>query len=170
VREDDDISAANRTSAMFTTLATDVEDPLQRLEVVRQANLVGKADHEAVGGELLFQAAELAPPNTTSLIARVYSATRLADVHPVVHNVVISNVAGPPIQIFLAGARVEGVYPLGPVLEGPGLNVTIVSYRDQVGFGLIACRERMPDVAALAAAVPVALAELLDAAGAANTA
>jgi WS/DGAT/MGAT family acyltransferase len=166
VRDEDDVTAANRTSAMFTTLATDVADPLERLEVVRQANLVGKADHEAVGGQLLFQAAEIAPPNTTSLIARIYSAARLADVHPVVHNVVISNVAGPPIQIFRAGARLEGVYPLGPVLEGPGLNVTIVSYRDRVGFGLIACRQQMPDVAALAAAVPHALAELLEAAGA----
>ena len=170
VREEDDVSAANRTSAMFTTLGTDVEDPLERLEIVRQANLVAKADHEAVGGQLIFQAAELAPPNTTSLIARVYSAARLADMHPVVHNVVISNVAGPPIQIFLAGARLEGVYPLGPVLEGPGLNVTIVSYRDRVGFGLIACRGQMPDVAELAAAVPHALAELLEAAGAADSA
>jgi WS/DGAT/MGAT family acyltransferase len=164
VRDDDDVTAANRTSAMFTTLATDLADPLERLEAVRQANLVGKADHQAVGGELLFQAAELAPPNTTSLIARVYSAARLADVHPVVHNVVISNVAGPPIQIYLAGARLEGVFPLGPVLEGPGLNITIVSYKDRVGFGLIACRTQMPDVADLAAAVPVALTELLDAA------
>jgi WS/DGAT/MGAT family acyltransferase len=167
VRDDDDVTAANRTSAMFTTLATDLEDPLERLEVVRQANLVGKADHEAVGGDLLFQAAELAPPNTTSLIARIYSAARLADVHPVVHNVVISNVAGPPIQIYLAGGKLEGVFPLGPVLEGPGLNITIVSYKDRVGFGLIACRKQMPDVADLAAAVPVALAELLEAAHAA---
>ena len=161
VREDDDVTAANRTSAMFTTLATDLVDPLERLDVVRQANLVGKADHQALGGNLLFQAAELAPPNTTALIARIYSAVRLADVHPVVHNVVISNVAGPPIQIFLAGARLEGVYPLGPVLEGPALNITIVSYRDRVGFGLIACREQMPDVADLAAAVPLALEDLL---------
>ena len=88
---------------------------------------------------------------------------RDSHVHPVVHNVVISNVAGPPIQIFLAGARLEGVYPLGPVLEGPALNITIVSYRDRVGFGLIACREQMPDVADLAAAVPLALEELLTA-------
>ena len=164
VRDADDISAANRTSAMFTTLATDVEDPLERLAVVRQANAVGKADHQAVGSNLLFQAAELAPPNTTALIARIYSAARLADVHPVVHNVVISNVAGPPIQIYLAGAKLRTVLPLGPVLEGPGLNITVVSYLDRVGFGLIACRERMPDVADLAKAVPPALEELLTAA------
>ncbi|MCU1590100.1 MAG: wax ester/triacylglycerol synthase family O-acyltransferase [Frankiales bacterium] len=163
VRSDDDSDAANRTSAMFTSLGTDIADPLERLDSVRAANHVGKADQKALGDELIVQAAELASPNVTSLIARLYSTARLADLHPVVHNAVISNVAGPPIQIYFAGAKVERVFPLGPVLDGPGLNITVVSYRDRVGFGLIACRERMPDLAALAAAVAPALDELLSA-------
>ena len=163
VRSDDDSAAANRTSAMFTSLGTDIADPLERLESVRNANDVGKADQKALGDELIVQAAELASPNVTSLIARLYSTVRLADLHPVVHNVVISNVAGPPIQIYFAGAKVEGLFPLGPVLEGPGLNITVVSYRDRVGFGLIACKERMPDLADLAAQVAPALEELLEA-------
>ncbi|MDT7539626.1 MAG: diacylglycerol O-acyltransferase / wax synthase [Actinomycetota bacterium] len=161
VRSEDDSQAANRTSAMFTSLGTDIDDPVKRLEFVRTSNDVGKADQKALGDELIVQAAELASPNVTSLIARLYSTARLADLHPVVHNVVISNVAGPPIQIFFAGAKVERVFPLGPVLEGPGLNVTVVSYRDRVGFGLIACKERMPDLDDLAAQVAPALDELL---------
>lgn len=161
VRSEDDSSAANRTSAMFTSLGTDIDDPLERLESVRTANEVGKADQKALGDELIAQAAELASPNVTSLIARLYSTARLADLHPVVHNVVISNVAGPPIQIYFAGAKVERVFPLGPVLDGPGLNITVVSYRDRVGFGLIACRERLPDLPDLAAQIAPALAELL---------
>ncbi|MBK5307973.1 MAG: wax ester/triacylglycerol synthase family O-acyltransferase [Frankiaceae bacterium] len=164
VRSDDDNQAANRTSAMFTSLGTDIADPLERLESVRNANDIGKADQKALGDELVVQAAELASPNITSLIARLYSTARLADLHPVVHNVVISNVAGPPIQIYFAGAKVERMFPLGPVLEGPGLNITVVSYRDRVGFGLIACKQRMPDVAELAAQVAPALDELLQAA------
>jgi diacylglycerol O-acyltransferase len=164
VRSEDDNQAANRTSAMFTSLGTDIEDPLERLASVRSANAIGKADQKALGDELIVQAAELASPNVTALIARLYSTARLADLHPVVHNVVISNVAGPPIQIYFAGAKVERVFPLGPVLEGPGLNITVVSYRDRVGFGLIACKERMPDLDDLAAQVAPALDELLEAA------
>lgn len=165
VRDDSSSAdAANVTSAMFTSLCTDVADPVERLRLVRQANAVGKADQRAAGSSIVTQAAEIAPPTLTTLMARLYTATRLADVHPVVHNVVISNVAGPPLQLYFAGARVDAVYPLGPVLDGPGLNITVASYRDRVGFGLIACGERMPDVAALGAQVAPALQELLDAA------
>jgi diacylglycerol O-acyltransferase len=163
VRGGDEDEAANRVSAMFTILGTDVEDPVERLRVVRQANQVAKGDQAAVGDELVMRFGEIAPPNTTAAVARFYSALRLADRHPVVHNVVVSNVAGPPVKIYLAGAVVEGLYPLGPVLEGPGLNITIVSYVDHVGIGLIACSDRMPDLADLAAEFPRAVAETLDA-------
>jgi hypothetical protein len=149
---------------MFTSLGTDIADPVERYAAVRRANDVGKADHQAVGGDLLVQAAEIAPPNTVSLLARVYSTMRMANLHPVVHNVIISNIPGPPVQIYFGGAPIEGMYPLGPVLEGPALNVTVVSYRDRVGFGFIGCAHRIPDLADLAAAVPGALDELLRAA------
>jgi diacylglycerol O-acyltransferase len=161
VRGGADDEAANRVSAMFTSLATDVEDPLERLKVVRQANQVGKGDQAAMGDELVMRFGEIAPPNTTAAAARFYSALRLANLHPVVHNVVISNVAGPPIPIYLAGAEVLGLYPLGPVLEGPGLNITIVSYAGHVGVGLIACSDRLPDLADLAAEFPRAVEQTL---------
>lgn len=162
VRGEDD-QGGNRVSAMFTALGTDIEDHRERLVAVRQANQVGKGDQKAIGNDLLHKVGEVAPPNTTAAIARFYSALRLADRGPVVHNVVISNVAGPPFAIHLAGARVVGLYPLGPVLEGPGLNITVVSYTDHVGFGLIACSENMPDLADLAAEFPLAVQELLEA-------
>lgn len=157
-------AAGNAVSAMFTTLATDVEDPLERYSAVRRANDVGKADHLAVGGDLLVQAAEIAEPNTVSLLARMYSTMRMANLHPVVHNVIISNIPGPPLQIYFCGAPIEAMYPLGPVLEGPALNVTVVSYRDRVCFGFIGCAHRIPDLPDLAAAVPGALDALLRAA------
>ncbi len=164
VRGGDEDIAANRTSAMFTILGTDIEDPVERLKVVRQANLVGRGDQRAAGDDIVARVSEIAPPNTTAAIARFYGSLRLADRLPIVHNVVISNVAGPPVQIYLAGAKVEGLYPLGPVLEGPGLNITIVSYKDRVGFGLIACADNLPDLAELAAHFPLAVEQMLDAA------
>jgi diacylglycerol O-acyltransferase len=159
-----DSGGGNAVSALFTTLATDVADPVERYAVVRRANDVGKADHEAIGPDLLSRPAEVAPPTMTSFMARAYSAVRMADLHPVVHNVIISNVPGPPVQLYLAGGSIEALYPLGPVLEGPALNITVVSYRDRVGFGFIGCARRISDLADLAAAVPDALAELVAAA------
>ena len=160
-RGDESDVAANRTSAMFTSLGTDVADPVERLRVVHQANKVAKGDQQAMGPDLVARVSEVAPPNTTAALARLYSMLRFADLHPVVHNLVLSNVAGPPFQIYFAGAKVEGVFPLGPVMEGPGLNITVVSYRDRVGFGLIACSDNLPDLEDLAAEFPATVEEML---------
>ncbi len=168
IRGDETDTAANRTSAMFTSLGTDIADPLERLRAVQQANKVGKGDQRAVPEDIVARVSDVAPPNTTAALARFYSFLRLADRGPQVHNVVVSNVAGPPIQIYLAGAKVEGLFPLGPVLEGTGLNVTIVSYRDRVGFGLIASSENLPDLDDLAAEIPAAVEETLYAIAALN--
>jgi diacylglycerol O-acyltransferase len=75
----------------------------------------------------------------------------------VVHNLVISNVPGPPVPLYFMGARIDGLYPLGPVFHGSGLNVTVMSNNGQVHVGLIACRELMPRVADLAADFPAEL-------------
>jgi WS/DGAT/MGAT family acyltransferase len=160
-RGDDTDLAANRTSAMFTSLGTDVGDPVERLKVVHQANKVAKGDQQAMGPDLVARVSQAAPPNATAALARLYSMLRFANLHPVVHNLVLSNVAGPPFQIYVAGAKVDGIFPLGPVMEGPGLNITVVSYRDRVGFGLIACSDRLPDIDDLAAEFPVAVEEML---------
>jgi diacylglycerol O-acyltransferase len=162
IRGDDDTSG-NAVSAMFTSLGTDIPDPLERLNAVRQANLAAKDAHKAMGDGLVAQVGEALPPNITTGLARFYGALRLADFHPVVHNLVLSNVPGPPVDLFVAGARVCGLYPLGPVLEGAGLNITLVSVGGRLDIGLIACAERMPDLDDLAAEFEPAVQELLDA-------
>lgn len=163
VRTED--GAGNQQSAMFARLGTEIADPLERLRTGHTVTRAAKAEHEALGKDLILQAAELAPPTVTTLAARAYSAGRLADLHPMPANLVLSNLPGPPFQIYFGGAAVEKVFPLGPVLEGFGLNVTVVSYSDRVGVGFIACRRRFPGLADLAAQVPAALAELVAAAG-----
>ena len=75
---------------------------------------------------------------------------KLADRHRPIHNLVISNVPGPPFPLSVAGARLTMLCPLGPVMEGAGLNITVISYMDSVDVGLIACRELMPDLGDLA--------------------
>jgi diacylglycerol O-acyltransferase / wax synthase len=156
---------SNRVSAMFSSLATDIDDPVERLRQIHEANKGAKEEHKAIGADMLTQWGELAAPTTFSLAARVYAGLRLAERHPVVHNVVISNVPGPQFPLYFAGAKLVALYPLGPIFDGAALNITVVSYMDQLFFGLIGCRE-VVDLWAIAGYVPEAFAELSKAAGA----
>lgn len=151
----------NRVSGLFTSLATDVDDPVERLRTISAGNTVAKEHHRAIGAGMLQDWATFAAPTTFGLAARVYASLRLAERHPVVHNLVISNVPGPPMPIYFLGGRVSGMYPLGPVFHGAGLNITVLSNDGHVDVGLIACRKLAPDLWALADAMPEALRELL---------
>ncbi len=82
------------------------------------------------------------------------------------HNAIISNVPGPPFPLYYAGAELVAAYPLGPVMEGCGLNITVFSYRESVDIGFMVCPELVTDVWGMADAVDEALAELLAAAAA----
>jgi WS/DGAT/MGAT family acyltransferase len=157
--EENDVVGSNRVSAMFSTLATDIDDPLERLRRISEANKGAKEEHNAIGANMLTEWGELAAPTTFSLAARVYAGLRLAERHPVVHNLVISNVPGPRFPLYFAGAKLVGMYPLGPIFDGAGLNITVVSYMDQLYFGLIGCRE-LVNPWDLVAQIPEAFAEL----------
>jgi diacylglycerol O-acyltransferase / wax synthase len=155
---------ANQVSAMFSSLHTDIADPVERLAAIHEGNKNAKEEHNAIGADILTNWAEFAAPTTFSLAARMYTGLRLAERHPVIHNLVISNVPGPPFPLYFAGAKLVGLNPLGPVMDGAGLNITVLSYVDNINWGFIACRELMPDLWDLANAIPEAQAELLKAA------
>lgn len=159
-----DRPGATKVSFLFSRLPTELADPAARLRAAAATNAGAKREHRLVGATLLQDWAEHAAPNTFSLAARVYSGLRVAERHPVVHNLILSNVPGPPVPLYLGGARLAGMYPLGPLTDGAGLNVTVLSHTDRVGFGVIACRDLVDDLWALAEAVPPALAELVAAA------
>lgn len=162
VRGDDETGQMNnKVSAMFTSLATDVDDPVERLRTISRVTKGAKEDHNALGANLLQSWAEHAAPTTFALAARLYSSLHLADGHRPIHNVVISNVPGPPFPLYYAGAKLEYTLPMGPVMEGAGLNITVLSYMDHVDIGFMACRELVPDVWDLADFVEDAMAELL---------
>jgi WS/DGAT/MGAT family acyltransferase len=159
-------AGANQVSAMFTSLATDIDDPVERLQIIHESTTGAKEEHNAVGATMLQQWAELAAPNVFSQAARLYSAMGLGGRHPPIHNVVISNVPGPQFPLYFAGARLTALYPLGPIFDGLGLNITVLSYLDTVGFGLLGARELMPRLKALGSAITDATAELKKRAGA----
>lgn len=156
----------NRVSAMFVHLRTDVDDPAARLRAIARTTRGAKEDHNAVDARLLQNWAEHAAPATFALATRLYSRLDVADRHPPIYNLVVSNVPGPDFPLYLDGAELVATYPMGPVMEGAGLNVTVLSYRDNVDFGFLAAAELVPDVWDLADHIEDAMAELLAAAAA----
>src|SRR5699024_595708 len=123
---------------------------------------------DAISATLMQDWAQFSGANMFGMAMRAYAGLRLAERHPVVHNLVISNVPGPPIPLYFLGARVEAMYPLGPVFHGAGLNITVFSLAGQLNIGLIACRELSPDLWNLADAMGTALKDLVRAADAAG--
>lgn len=165
VRTAEDTPGSNKVSALFTALATQLDDPIERLEAIRTTTRGAKEEHNAVGATMLQNWAEFAGPNVFNLASRLYSGMNLANVHRPVHNLIVSNVPGPPFPLYFAGAQAIAAYPMGPVMEGCGLNVTVMSYQDSVDIGFMVDKELVPDVWAMAEAVEPALAELVAAAG-----
>ena len=105
--------------------------------------------------------AEHATPNTFAAAARLYSRMRLADRHRPMANLIVSNVPGPGFPLYLAGAEMVAGFPLGPVMDGLGLNITIMSYRGVLYWGIISCPETMPRCGSWPPTSPCALDELL---------
>jgi WS/DGAT/MGAT family acyltransferase len=160
VREEGKRDLANQISAMFVGLPVHVEDPVERLVRIQADTRTAKEVHGAMGADTLQNWADFAGPAVFARAARFYSGSKLAERHPVVTNLVISNVPGPPVPLYSAGARVLAVYPLGPILEGAGLNLTVLSNMGSVDFGAIACRELVPDLWDIATGFTEAVEEL----------
>jgi WS/DGAT/MGAT family acyltransferase len=164
VHEKSDREGVNRVSGMFTTLASDIADPVERLRAIAAQTVVAKEHHNTISASMLQDWAQFAPANTLGLAVRLAAHTRLMDRAPVIHNLVISNVPGPPVPMYFAGAEVVGFYPFGPVFHGAGLNITVVSNNGHLDVGVIACRELAPRLWDLADDFAPALQELLTAA------
>lgn len=156
-----DRPGANKVSGMFCQLRTDVDNPVDRLEAIAEANKISKIHNEALGATMLQDWAQFSGPATFGVAMRLYAKLRIAERHPVIHNLVVSNVPGPPVPLYFLGARVLGMYPLGPVFHGAGLTVTVMSIENKLNVGLIACSELAPNLWSLADAFPEALEELV---------
>jgi WS/DGAT/MGAT family acyltransferase len=160
----------NQISGMLVSLATDVEDPVQRLDAISESTRVAKEQEKLHRGRFVGDLAQLALPVLTSRLARAVAWTRLFDRVRPPFNVVVSSVRVPDVSLFCAGSRVAAMYPVGPIAEGIGINVTVLSYLEQVHFGLFACRKLLPELDAVAGYIDEAIGELvacaLDARGA----
>jgi WS/DGAT/MGAT family acyltransferase len=151
----------NRVSAMFVRLPVHLADPMAQLEAVRADTAVAKSLHGALGASAFMQLTQVAPPLLFAGAMQLYSSLHLADRHRPPVNLVVSNIPGPPFPLYAAGARVEAVHPLGPILEGIGLNLSVLSNAGRVDLGAIACRDAVPDVERITAGFSEAVDRLV---------
>jgi WS/DGAT/MGAT family acyltransferase len=159
--EDEKGAMGNKISAMLSTLATSVDDPAERLKAIVEGTRRAKEQDRAIGATTLTDWAEFMAPAVAARAARLASTMRVADRARPLFNVTISNVPGPSFPLYSCGAELVGMYPMGPISDGGGLNMTIFSYRDQVRFGLVACPETVPHVERFQGYLAEALDELL---------
>jgi WS/DGAT/MGAT family acyltransferase len=138
--------ATNQVSNMFVRLPVHVEDPVEQLHAVKADTRDAKAVHGALGADMIGDVTEVTPPAIFNRASRMYSSAGLADRLAPIHNLVISNVPGPPFPLYVAGARLRAVYPFGPLIEGSALNITVLSNMGNMDIGVIACPDVAPDI------------------------
>ncbi len=163
--EDQKDTLGNQVSSMLCSLATDIDDPIKRLEAIHEGMATAKDQQKALGADTLQDWAEFAAPAIAGRAARLASRMRVFDRVRPFFNVTISNIPGPNFPLYSAGARMVANYPVGPINDGAGLNITVMSYLDQLDFGLLACPDLVPNLWDIADGLQTALDELVEAAG-----
>ncbi len=149
---------SNRASAWLTSLPVGERDPRRRFVKVRTRTAHLKATNQALGPWALLKVAEWAAPVLVSL------GIRLTEwLHP--YNLIVTNIPGPPIPLYLLGSRMIEGYPLVPLFENQGIGVAIFSYLGRLHLGVNADRNQVPDLHELVLALERAFAELCVAAG-----
>jgi diacylglycerol O-acyltransferase len=150
----------NEISVMLGELATNIADPRERLEAVRLAMAEAKQQFQTVSATILQDISAVIPMALSGLAAR--AVFRMVTLGAFPFNLFVSNVPGPQLPLYVSGARVLGVYPASAITDVTGaLNITLFSYDGSLDFGLIACRELVPDVWNLIGYLRDALDELL---------
>lgn len=158
-----DATIGTKVGSMFVSLATDLADPAARLAAIAASAAAAKRLRGALAGHRSLGMSDAIPPTLFGAAARAWGFAHLDARTPPAYNVIISNVAGPPVPFYSAGARVEAMYPLGPLLYGGGLNITVFSYHERIDVGVQTCSELVPEPWVIAERFGPALDELADA-------
>ena len=142
VRDEQNEGAGNQVSAMLVSLATDIENAADRLAHICANTQRSKVHASALPANRIT---EFLPSETLAAAARVYTRTRLGGYHRPFFNVTITNVPGPPVPLYVAGARIHSAFGMAPVLDGLGLILVVLSYHGRISIGISSCEEIVPD-------------------------
>ena len=167
-----DTSSNNQATMTVVSLGTHIADPAKRLVHVLAATAAMKNNLGAMKSLMPTDFPSLGVPWLMESLSTLYAKARVADRLPAIANVTISNVPGPTVPLYMAGAAMLTNYPTSIVVHGVALNITVQTYNESLEFGLIACGKAMPEVAELARHVQAAFDEFqaLPASGVAETA
>jgi diacylglycerol O-acyltransferase len=142
---------------MLVSLATDIDGALDRLLHIRANTQRSKIHAGALPANRLT---EFLPSETLAAAARLYTRTRLGGHHRPFFNVTITNVPGPVVPLYAAGARVHSVFGMAPILDGLGLILVIISYYGRISIGISSCEQIVPDPDVMAECIARSLDEL----------
>jgi WS/DGAT/MGAT family acyltransferase len=145
-RTDDDDDHGNQLSSMLVQLATNIEDPIERLEVIHENTVRGKTYQGALGAKTLANMAEAVPFGIANQAARLYTRFHGSELHNPVFNVTITNVPGPPIPLYLAGHKLLAIMGMAPIIDGMGLIITVFSYNGLLTISPTSDANSMPDI------------------------
>ena len=160
LREAGDTSPDNQASMSLVSLGTNIADTRKRLAHVQAATAAMKSTMGSLKSILPTDYPSLGIPWLIEAATALYGKARVADRIPQVANVVISNVPGPPVPLYMAGAKMLTNYPTSIVVHGLALNITVQSYDRSLDFGLMADAQALPDVRELADAIGIAFDDL----------
>ncbi len=150
----------NQVSAMLVSLATDAEDPLERLNRVRKAARESKIYHHALGARTLADYSEVVSFGLAGLAARLYTRTQLAERHRPIFNLVITNVPGPQVPLYVGEARLLAHAGAAPIFDGMGLILPVFSYAGKLSIAALSCPEILPRARELTTHFRTSLEEL----------
>lgn len=145
-RKKDDGATENQISAMLVQIATNVEDPIERLEAIHENNNRGKNYQGAIGAKTLSQMANAIPFGIANQAARLYSRYKISEFHKPIFNVTITNVPGPQMPLYVNGHKMITVMGSAPIIDGMGLIITILSYDGHITISPVSDTNSMPDL------------------------
>jgi diacylglycerol O-acyltransferase / wax synthase len=148
----------NRVAAMMAPLPVWCQDPVARLDIVREELKGLKSGGQAVGAQVLTELSGFAPATVMGQASRVMARQRF-------FNVVVTNVPGPQLPLFVAGRRMIDPFPMVPLAKNQGLGIALLSYAGRINFGLVGDYDAMWDLDDFADDVQESLAELAAEAG-----
>jgi diacylglycerol O-acyltransferase / wax synthase len=163
LREAGNTDYTTQATLSLVNLHTHIADPVKRLRAIRDAAGAVKSLAKRARGVIPTDFPSIGTPWLLRALAALYGRSGVINAMPPIANVVISNVSGPPVPLYAAGARMASYWPLSIVEHGVGLNITVMSYAGTMGFGFTTARSAVPDARELSTALEAALDELLKA-------